>query len=133
MTRIHDAKTRITGVLFIFAFLVIAISACATKSNLTFLVDGAVTDMDPYTSPQQGILSQAWNTSDTLRVEAYVKEFCGGVTFRGDYRLEGNNLILLYGVKYGDAVTSCKGVYRLVYTISHLEQKDYILSIVLAG
>ncbi len=116
----------------VFLVLALAFSGCKNQ-NLEFSISAGVEGMDPYSAPGEGILGSEWVASDTLQVTAYVKTFCGGVTITGDYSVEGDNLVLTYHLDTPGAVTSCKGVFLLIYKISHLPQQDYSITIVQDG
>lgn len=85
--------------------------------------------MDGYGPPTAGVLNSTWVSPDTLVVEGFVKTFCGGAAIAGDYRVNGNDLILVYSVKPGLVVTTCNCVRKVVYRISNLPRQNYLISI----
>ena len=84
---------------------------------------------DPYELSQEGVIQSTWVTSETLKIEAYVKEVCDGSTITGDYQLNGNDLILLYKVQVGPVVTACRCTHQITYEISDLDHQDCSISI----
>ena len=57
-------------------------------------------DLDPYSAPYEGVLESTWTSEDTLVVEGYAKANCCA-SINGDYRLEGNELVLTYRASLG--------------------------------
>ena len=106
------------------------LTAAPTRPKLEFSGEGCDSNIDPYTSPHEGILSQEWSAPDTLVVKGYVKTYCGGAEIIGDYRLDGDHLTLLYHIKVKGAVTACNCTHRIVYHISGLEQRPYSISLI---
>jgi hypothetical protein len=83
----------------------------------------AVEDIEPYGPPYEGILGYTWE-QNVLVVEAFVKQpFCGPAVVTADYRVAGDELLLLYGI--GGLQTDCMCVHRLVYRIANLERREY--------
>jgi hypothetical protein len=120
----------ILGIILIIFVAVLITKPLLPKPNLKFSTSQCNSDIDPYSKPKKGILSQNWKNNKTLIIEGYVKTYCGGAEIDGDYNLEGNNLILKYKIKTGDAVTSCICAHKLIYEISNLKHKDYSISII---
>ena len=97
--------------------------------GLRFSVEGCAPGMDGYSPPTAGISNSTWVSPDTLVVEGFVKTFCGGAAIAGDYRVNGNDLILVYSVKPGLVVTTCNCARKVVYRISNLPRQNYLISI----
>ena len=97
--------------------------------GLKFSAEGCATGMDGYSPPTAGISNSTWVSPDTLVVEGFVKTFCGGAAITGDYRVDGNNLILVYSVRAGPVVTTCNCARKVVYRISNLPRRNYSISI----
>ena len=97
--------------------------------GLRFSAEGCATGMDGYGPPTAGVLNSIWVSQDTLVVEGLVKTFCGGATITGDYRVRGNDLVLVYSVKPGLVVTTCNCARKVVYRISNLPCQNYLISI----
>ena len=97
------------------------------SKNLTFSYEPCGAQIDPYGYPYDGILSSTWE-QDILVIEAFTKKpLCGGANAEGDYRVEGDNLTLLYSLT--GQQTECNCTYKLEYRISGLKHQQYTVSI----
>ncbi len=99
------------------------------KTNLKFSLGICDSTMDPYSPPEEGIIKKEWGDENKLTVEAYVKTVCGGAEITGDYKINGDSLVLEYRLHVGDIVTSCLCAHKLIYEITGLVRKDYIISL----
>ena len=108
--------------------IILAITVGCTP-GLRFSAEGCATGMDGYSPPTAGISNSTWVSQDTLVIEGFVKTFCSGAAITGDYRMNGNDLILVYNVKAGPIVTTCNCARRVVYRISNLPRQNYSISI----
>ena len=98
-------------------------------TSLEFSTGKCDSNIDSYSGPVSGILSQTWS-DNTLLVEAYLKTYCGGAVISGSYEVKDNSLILEYKVKISGPVTTCVCTHKLIYKISKLEKKDYQISLI---
>jgi hypothetical protein len=103
-------------------------SGNSPKPVLEFVAGGCDQAMDPYTEPWQGISGQSW-ANNVLTVSAFLKTLCEGITFSGDYQLNGNNLALSVSLSHGVIEGECYCARKLTYKISNIENKNYSISI----
>ncbi|MDD1661919.1 MAG: hypothetical protein LUQ49_05600, partial [Methanomicrobiales archaeon] len=79
----------------------LVLSGCIVKEEqpvLDFSTGACTRDLDPYTPPEAGVLETIWENESTLRVNGFLKTYCGGAEISGDYTLEGDTLTLLYSI-----------------------------------
>ncbi len=109
------------------AVLLFAYGMNKHSKNLKFSYVPCGAQIDPYSYPYEGILSSTWE-QDILVIEVFTKKpLCGGANADGDYRVEGDNLTLLYSLT--GQQTECNCTYQLEYRISGLEHQQYTISI----
>jgi hypothetical protein len=119
----------LTCFLVLLGFIAIKNEYVGTHPSLKFSRGQCDIDIDPYSEPKAGILSQEWRNSDTLIVEGYVKTYCGGADIYGDHTIGGKNIILKYKIEPGDVLTPCLCSHKIIYEISNLRKKDYSVSL----
>jgi len=103
-------------------------------NNLNFYVDekGFTEDMPGYDfmSLREGIVSYDWTTKNTLHIISYVTTFCAGADITGgEYEINNDTIILRYSITKDNAVSSCVSPKKVVYDISNLEKKEYVIRI----
>lgn len=116
------------------AIFAIAFNEYETKDktpNLEFSIgEECDSSEEAYLPPVSGISSQKWTDYSTLVVKGFVKTFCGGAEITGNFSIDGNDLILKYGISIGNPVTSCICIHQVTYKISNLEHNDYSVSLI---
>ena len=81
--------------------------------------------MDPYSPPEAGIQETLWEDESTLRVNGYIKTYCGGAEISGDYAVEGATITLLYTITTPGPVTSCLCTRGVRYRITGFPRGEY--------
>jgi hypothetical protein len=82
-------------------------------------------DLDPYTPPAAGILESIWEDETTLRVNGFLKTYCGGAEITGDYALNGDIITLFYAIATPGPVTRCLCARGVRYRIAGLPRGKY--------
>jgi len=95
---------------------------------LTFTVGECDLEIDSYSEPIAGVISEGWLNEDTLLIKAYLKTSCAGAEIKGGFEIEKNKINLKYIIIAKGAVTQCNCAHELNYKISNLEKKDYFIS-----
>ena len=112
-----------------FPVLLLVIAGClhagAGRPVLEFSTGACSRDLDPYTAPGAGTLETIWENETTLRVNGFLKTYCGGAEISGDYALRGNNITLFYTVSTPGPVTSCLCTRGVRYRLTGLPYGDY--------
>jgi len=96
---------------------------------LNFSTGGCSENIEPYTKPWAGIISEEWINDDSLLIKGYVKTFCEGAEIKGDVKVKGDKIILKYEIKEVGFVSGCNCVHGINYKISNLNKKDYLIII----
>ncbi len=100
------------------------------KTNLKFawgvMCDSAI---DPNSASEDGIIKKEWGNENRLTVEAYVITVSEGAIIKVDYKINGDNLVLEYGLDARYAPTSRICAHKFIYEITGLDRKDYIISL----
>jgi hypothetical protein len=106
----------------------LALSGCIVEEArpvLDFSTGACTRDLDPYTPPEAGVLETIWEDETTLRVNGFLKTYCGGAEISGDYTLEGDTLTLLYTITTPGPVTSCLCPRGVRYRILGIPRGEY--------
>ena len=111
-------------------FVLVSVVACKRSPRLDFTFDRCGAGVEPYGRPYEGIERIEWVSETTLRVEGFVRAPGGGVSIRGEYNLDGDNLILRYEVRRGRTVTTSGCAHAVVYELVGMERREYTISIV---
>ncbi len=114
--------------LLVLLLLLLAAAGCieaAERPVLDFSTGACTREMDPYTPPEAGILKTTWEDESTLRVDAFLKTYCGGAEIMGDFRIEGDSLTLLYIITTPGPVTSCLCTRGVRYRITGFPMGEY--------
>jgi hypothetical protein len=107
---------------------ILVLSGCIVEEArpiLDFSTGACTRDLDPYTPPQAGVLETIWEDETTLRVNGFLKTYCGGAEISGDYTLEGDTLTLLYTITTPGPVTSCLCARGMRYRVTGLPRAEY--------
>ncbi|MDD1668018.1 MAG: hypothetical protein LUO96_06080, partial [Methanomicrobiales archaeon] len=73
--------------------LVLVLAGCIEEGAqpvLEFSTGACTREIEAYTPPEAGILETVWEDDYTLRVDGFVKTYCGGAEITGDYALQGD-------------------------------------------
>jgi hypothetical protein len=92
---------------------------------LEFSTGACSRDLDPYTPPEAGILESIWEDEITLRVNCFLKTYCGGAEISGDYALRGDIITLSYTISTAGPVTSCLCTRGVRYRIMGIPRGEY--------
>ena len=108
--------------------LILVLAGCigaADRPVLEFSSTACNQEIEPYTPPEAGILETIWENETTLRVNGFIKTYCGGAEISGDYQIWGDSLTLLYNVTTPGPVTSCLCTRGMRYRIMGLRRAGY--------
>jgi hypothetical protein len=106
----------------------LALSGCIVEEArpvLDFSTGACTKDLDPYTPPPAGSLEVTWENDTTLRVNGFLKTWCGGAEISGNYTLNGDTLTLFYTISTPGPVTSCLCTRGIQYRITGLPRGEY--------
>jgi len=113
--------------------LLLAIAGCVQEVEqpvLEFSTGACSRELDAYTPPEAGVLETIWEDESTLRVNGFIKTYCGGAEISGDYALRGDTITLLYTIITPGPVTSCLCTRGMRYRITGLQRGEYRIDIV---
>jgi hypothetical protein len=108
--------------------LLLAMAGCIQEAGhpgLEFSTRACTREIEPYVSPEAGVLDTGWENGSTLVVNGYVKTFCGGAEISGDYTLSGDTIILFYNITTPGEVTRCLCAHGVVYRIAGITMGEY--------
>jgi hypothetical protein len=112
----------------VLLLLLLAAAGCieaAEQPLLEFSTGACTREMDPYSPPEAGIQETLWEDESTLRVNGYIKTYCGGAEISGDYAVEGATITLLYTITTPGPVTSCLCTRGVRYRITGFPRGEY--------
>lgn len=112
--------------------LLLAATGCIEESErpvLEFSTGACTDDQDAYTPPEAGILETIWEDDYTLRVDGYVKTYCGGAEISGDFFVRGNSVALFYTITTPGPVTRCLCTRGVRYRITGLHRGEYTIDL----
>ena len=105
--------------------VVILLSGCISQSpSLKFSsgpcdesIDGQTTDL--------GVKNVEWLDDTTMVVTVLVNINCGEEIEGGDFKIYGNNVILIYDCPQCETCTFCYCVHEMTYRFTNIEKQDY--------
>ncbi|HVN66644.1 MAG TPA: hypothetical protein VMT31_08535 [Methanomicrobiales archaeon] len=108
--------------------LLLVLAGClqqAAQPILEFSTGACTQNIEPYIPPEAGILEMIWENETTLRIDGFVKTFCGGAEISGDYAFREDNITLFYTITTPGPVTSCLCAHGVRYRIKGLPKGEY--------
>ena len=84
------------------------------------------TSIDPYDQSNLGIKEVKWLDETILEIKAYVSINCMEEIEDGDYRIEGNKIILTYkSPRCKEICAECLCAHELTYKFLNLKRRNY--------
>jgi hypothetical protein len=74
---------------------------------------------------KDGIIRASWLNNNTLLIECFTVNYCGGVKFSGSFELKDDSLLLKYKARVGSEITHCICFNTLNYELLNMPKKNY--------